>query len=156
MVVDFWPHGLSGTICFQRQSQDAFLSVAAEISLDFLSKWPGNASPFRWVPVMHQLVATGVEVKLWNLSPNTPSVFPSVHHHVLDWLGSVSAGFDCSGDMDILGEKLHVSVLEMKAVQLALNVFLHRTVGGALVLMSENASVVVYLKEQWRTVSLNM
>ena len=58
--------------------------------------------------------------------------------------------------MDILGEKLHVSVLEMKAVQLALNVFLHRTVGGALVLMSENASVVVYLKEQGRTVSLNM
>ena len=41
----------------------------------------------------------------------------------------------------------------MKLVPLALNAFLPRILGEADVLMSDNATVVAYLKKQWGTVS---
>ena len=47
----------------------------------------------------------------------------------------------------------HISVLEMQAVELVLASFLPQLVGQSVVLMSKNASVVVYLRHQGGTVS---
>ena len=38
-------------------------------------------------------------------------------------------------------------------VQLALNTFLPRILGESVIVMSDNTTVVAYLKEQWGTVS---
>ena len=59
--------------------------------------------------------------------------------------------------MDISKRELPVSVLEMKAVQLALNGFLHRIMGESLVLISTSATVVVYLcKSRGDSISRHM
>ena len=47
----------------------------------------------------------------------------------------------------------HISVLKMKAVALALAAFLAQLSGQSVILMSDNASVVVYLRHQGGTVS---
>ena len=48
---------------------------------------------------------------------------------------------------------LHISVLEMKAVSLALAAFLLQLLGQSIVLMRDNAMVVAYLRHQNCTVS---
>ena len=48
---------------------------------------------------------------------------------------------------------LHISVLGMKAVVLALAAFLPELLGQCVVLMSDNAMVVAYLRNQGGTVS---
>ena len=53
----------------------------------------------------------------------------------------------------LLKEKdLQINVLEMKAVQLALNAFLTRIAGELVILMRDTATVVIYLKKQGGTV----
>ena len=47
-------------------------------------------------------------------------------------------------------------MMEMKAVQLALNAFLPGITVKLLVLMSHNAAEMMYIKVQWGTISLDM
>ena len=51
--------------------------------------------------------------------------------------------------------EFHINILEMKAVQLALDAIKDRIVGQELVPMN-NTPLVMYLKKQGRTVSLDM
>ena len=44
--------------------------------------------------------------------------------------------------------ELHINVLEMEAVQLALNAFLPRILGELVIVMSDSATVVAYVKKQ--------
>ena len=59
-------------------------------------------------------------------------------------MGSASAGFEHSGDVDFLGRNPISNVLETKAVQLALKAFLTLIIGEVLVLTIDNAAVVAY------------
>ena len=52
--------------------------------------------------------------------------------------------------------ELQIIILKMKAIQLAFSVFLHRITGEILILMSDNAMVVAYLKKQGGTASLDL
>ena len=49
--------------------------------------------------------------------------------------------------------QLHINILWMKVVILALKAFLNRLSGESIILMSDNAIVVAYLKKQGGTVS---
>ena len=53
-------------------------------------------------------------------------------------------------------KELHISVLEWKTVQLALNDFKDMVIGKDLVLMSNSVTVVAYLKKHGGTVPLDM
>ena len=50
-------------------------------------------------------------------------------------------------------KELRLSVLEMKAVQLALNYYFSKILEESVVLMSDNATVVTYRKNQGDTAS---
>ena len=53
-----------------------------------------------------------------------------------------------------MGEKeLHINNLEMKVIQHPLNAFLLRIVGKSVMLLSDNATMVAYLKKHGDTVS---
>ena len=50
--------------------------------------------------------------------------------------------------------ELHITVLEMKPVQLTLNAFLLRILGGSVVLMSDSVTVEAHLKKQGACVTV--
>ena len=58
--------------------------------------------------------------------------------HLLDMMAS--------GVWSMEESLMHINVLEMKAVSLALAAFLPHLLGQSVVLMSDNASVVTYLR----------
>ena len=66
-------------------------------------------------------------------------------------IGDTSAGPDSSGVWT--EHYLHFNILEMKAVQLALATFRDWIKGESMVLISDNATVVAYIKNQGSTVS---
>ena len=50
--------------------------------------------------------------------------------------------------IDTIQKSLHINILEMKVVVLVLNAFLATIVGKSIILKSDNATVITYLKEQ--------
>ena len=50
-------------------------------------------------------------------------------------------------------EGIHINFLEMRVVQLVLSTFLPKIIGELVMLMSNNGTMVVYLKKQEGTVS---
>ena len=74
--------------------------------------------------------------------------------------GLVLGGFICRIlplHYSVFGEKkLHINILEMKAVHLAFNAFLTRLLGKFVVPMRDNATVVACLKKHGGTVSWDM
>ena len=55
--------------------------------------------------------------------------------------------FAAEGTWPFQGKKLNISMLQMKAVHLALNAFLHRIMGESVILMSDIATVVASQKK---------
>ena len=76
-------------------------------------------------------------------SPNAPSITASGHRCVKAWLVCAFAGFDSSRDIEE-EQKLHISVLEMQAFQLAPDAFQHGITEVSLFLMSDGATVVAH------------
>ena len=100
--------------------------MAAEVALDRLGRQSNTSHFFGSVPAVCQMVAAGREVGFWNPLQVHPSIYPSIHQCVSDWLGDTS-------------QELRFSVLEMKTVQIVLNSSLRRIMGETLVLMSDNS-----------------
>ena len=61
-----------------------------------------------------------------------------------------------AAEMSLVKKDLHINILEIKAVHLAQNAFLPRIMGGLVVMISDNATEVSYLKKRWGTVSLDL
>ena len=79
-------------------------------------------------------------------SPGAPSI-SSVHRRVEDWLGCASAGPNQDRDMNKEELSLHINILEMKEVQIALIAFKDWII-ESVVFMSNNATVLAYIKKQ--------
>ena len=87
-----------------------------------------------------------------NSLPDAPS-FCSVHRCRDDWIGCSPLVPYSSRSLVSGGEGASHSILEMKAVQLAMNTFLPRILGEAVILMSSNITAMAYLKKHLNTVS---
>ena len=90
---------------------------------------------------------------VWGSSSGTSPVLVVVYRLVAVGLGSAPAGTDGLGVWFEEESKGHISVLELKAILLALAAFLPKLSGQRVVLMSDNASVVTYLGRQGGTAS---
>ena len=102
---------------------------------------------------MCQMVVT--EVKLQSPILGAPSISSSVHQHTVSqtiW-GMHLQHLTTAWTWALEEEELSISIMEMKAVQLILEAFKSRTIEEDLVLMSDSATVVAYLKKQGRTIS---
>ena len=137
VAADSWPYGLSGAVCSQGQGHDTSLAMADEDSQGCLSKQPSDVSPFFGrMPAMCQMVAAGGQVELWNpLQVPPPSLLLCADTSQTGW-GAYLQDLTTAGMWTPQKREFHISVLEMKVVQLALNVILHRIKGEALVLIS--------------------
>ena len=83
--------------------------------------------------------------------PN-PSLLLHTDTSLSGW-GGPPSGSDGFGRVVLRGESLHISMLEMRAVVLALATFLRQLSGQSVVLMSDNATVAAYLRSGGGTVS---
>ena len=148
------PHGLFGMLLSQRQGQDVFPSVVAEFMLVSCYRRSSDTSTFlRRALAMRQIVAAGGEVGISNSSPGTSSL-SSVHCHVSDWLGSSVTGLDRSMDVDFLKERPSYRCARVEGSSAVIDT-LHQISGETLVLMSYNATVLAYLKNQRSTESMD-
>ena len=68
-------------------------------------------------------------------------------------MGGASPRFDRAGVGSQEEKELHINILEVKTVVLALNAFLGNISGESVVLVSNNTTVVTYLKNQGGTMS---
>ena len=53
-------------------------------------------------------------------------------------------------------EKLHINILEIKAIQMTLETFKERLIGEDLFFMNDNASVIAYSKKKGVALSMDM
>ena len=98
---------------------------------------------------------TGGEVELWSPSASSFSI-SFVQWYISSWLGSASAGFDCSGIMDISGERTSYQCRSDEANSFSLKCLPAQDHWRGLVLKSNNTTVVAYVKEQRGTVFLDI
>ena len=89
-------------------------------------------------------MAPGRQVGCRHSTAGSPSVSASAHGRLSVRLGCSSLGSDGSRGLVSGGKPLSHSVLEMQVVVLALAAFLPQLSGQSIVLMSDNATVVVY------------
>ena len=104
VAIDFWPHGPSRMVSSWRQDPNAPLQWQLKAywaaSVDKFS----NASPFFWtMPVIVSAGGCKRRGGVPSPSPSASSV-SSVHWCVSNWLGSASAGYNWSGDVDVSQE----------------------------------------------------
>ena len=76
-------------------------------------------------------------------SPYAPSISASGRRCAKAWMVCAFAGFDSSRDTEE-EQNLLISVLEMKAFQLAPDVFQHGITEESMILMSDSATVVAH------------
>ena len=99
------------------------------------------------------LVAPGGQVVVQGFSSGSSPVPLVVYRLMSVRLGSAPVRSDGFGDL-VRGRKpKHMNVLEMKAVSLALAPILPHLPGQSVILMSDNASVVAYLRRRRHGVS---
>ena len=103
---------------------------------------------------MHSLVIAGGEVVLGCsfADPSSPSLLLYTDVSLSGWGGHL-LDLTTAGVWSQEEQVLHINIMEMGVVILALNAFLHQAAGQSFILMSDNTTVVVYLRKQGGTVS---
>ena len=86
-------------------------------------------------------------MSIWSPSPGGLSV-SFVHRRIEDSLGYAFVGIWTEGDLNP-----HSNILEMKAVQMALIAFRDWIMVESIVLMSDNAAVMTYIKKHGGIIS---
>ena len=149
VTMDHRPHGFVGTVCSKRQIEDAPPSVAAKVILIASNRWSCSTCPFiGGILDMHQKVAPGGEMGIRSPSPGALSI-TSVHqlageHIFWTWLhGYVDKGG---------GKPLYQSFGD-EGSSVSLEWFHHMITGESVILLSDNAAVIAFIKRQGGMVS---
>ena len=142
------PHGVAGTVCPQGPLSDGSSSMAPQRSVvTNVGQSLSSSSSVTRVRGVGSLVAPGRDVGCRCSSAGSSSLYSSAHRCLSFMLGGGGGGgyfLDLTVPRVWLQEEslLHISVLEMRAVVLALAAFLPQLAGQAVVLMSDSTTVV--------------
>ena len=135
MAADCRPYGFARMVHSKVQGQDTASSLATKVSLVSSHGQPCDISLLvRGMAVVCQVVATG-----------TPSI-SSIHRNVEDWLRCASAIHNYSRDMNRGGTQSPYQHLGDEGSSFDLNAFRNWVMGESMVLMNDNDTVVVYMR----------
>ena len=138
-------HSLPGVVCFPGKDQDALHKVVVGIAFVGLSQWPGNTSSF-W---RFASTATDGSYRRSDGYWETLSRWPPPPPPLPPLLFTSASQTGCrahlqdltvAGIWSLVEKDFHINIMEIKAVQLAQNVFLSRMMGESVVLMSDNVT----------------
>ena len=137
-------HGVSGMVCSQGLCLDVPFSMAAEGPLVSSCRQASSASSS--VAGSVECVHCWLQEERWASGVHLQVPPPFLLYTDTSWTGwgTHLCNLTATGKWPQEEMSLHINILEMKAVQLALNAILDQLVGESVVLMSGNATVMAY------------